>query len=215
MARGLADTFSTNLHRQCVEKEGTTKEMWYKFNKDHIWNQNIVPICGRVQAICGNKYELARQLMDSKDEYFRYCQVPPMKWPSPPACCPAANPCPPQFFCLNEQARHCPDCCDECCQNPLIPMKCVPDCQKALLFQGLSHEGGGAAGYLRNRWDSGLPEYRFCRPPTVNSEYAWKIQDHLKCMQKSCFPRVNVIGPAFTRHRGILVPADCAPFHFP
>ncbi|CAG7786993.1 unnamed protein product [Allacma fusca] len=215
MSRGLFDSISANLQKESAMKESLAKEMWYKSNKELIWNQNMGPICCRVRAICDDKQELSRKLMDSLDEYFRYCQVPPMKWPTPPVCCPEQNPYPAPFSCQNEIAQRCPDPCDECCQDPTIPMKCVPDCQRAVLFQGLSHEGGGAAGYLKNRWNSGLPEYRFCRPPTVNSEYAWRITEHLKCKKSGCFPRNNTIGPAFCRHRGVLCRDDFAPFHFP
>lgn len=80
---------------------------------------------------------------------------------------------------------------------------------------GTAKEGGGYVRYLRTRWDSGLPENRFCYPPTTNSEYAWKLQETVLQTQTDRRPRLNSIGPAFYRSRGVLCHADYAPYHFP
>jgi len=183
-----------------VEREIDAKEAWIKLNKRGVWQRAMGPIQARIQSVCDDKNELLRKLMDSKDEYFRFCK--------------ATNP--PRVDNDTFIVRVGPDPCDECCYDPTIPMKTPPEHVSAILFEGIAREGGGYKGYLRYRWNSGLPETRFCYPPTTNSEYAWKIMENLQCFDKcSNLPRLSTIGPAFYRSRGVLCKADFAPYHFP
>jgi hypothetical protein len=82
-------------------------------------------------------------------------------------------------------------------------------------FEGLAAEGGGYKRYLQTRWDSGLPETRFCYPPTTNSEYSWKLTESVQNRSCDVRPRLSTIGPAFYRSRGVMCKADYAPYHFP
>jgi len=198
----MFDCVSSNLQRETINKEQYTRERWFKDNKDEIWTQSMGPIQGRVMKICHDKDELMRKLMDSKDEYFKYCkQGPPEK---PKSCFD-------QMMVLQVG----PDPCDECFQDPTIPMRTPHPDQRAKLFEGISHDGRGAKGYLRDRYDMGLPETKFCYPPTTNSEYAWKLLENILSMKSSRKPRLATIGPAFYRSRGVLCRADYAPYHFP
>lgn len=60
--------------------------------------------------------------MDSKDEYFRYCKANPQAHDKPGS----------DLFVV----RVGPDICDECVQDPTIPMRTPPDEVKAVLFEG-------------------------------------------------------------------------------
>ena len=79
---------------------------------------------------------------------------------------------------------------------------------------GISHDKRGTYGYLQNRYNCGLPETKWCHPPTSNSEYAWKLLEAVRCQASSTLPRRNTIG-TFYRARGAFCETDYAPFHFP
>ncbi|CAL8072339.1 unnamed protein product [Orchesella dallaii] len=197
----MFDCVSSNLGKEAIERELSAKENWIRANRNDVWQLALGPIQGRIQEICQDKDLLLRKLMDSKDEYFRYCKATP-----PPPQKPGSD-----LFVV----RVGPDICDECIQDPTIPMRTPPDEVKGILFEGLAKEGGGYYRYLRTRYDSGLPETRFCTPPTTNSEYAWKLLESVRQNASERRPRLNTIGPAFYRSRGTLCHADYAPYHFP
>jgi len=193
----LMDVVSSGQVRETINNEMRAREHWFKHNRDCIWYNNIGPIQGRIMAICQDKKELSRKLMDSRDEYFKFCVPPP-------------KPAPPAPFTIQVG----PDPCDECYQDPTIPMRIPPEEQKALLYEGQSSEGGGTKGYLTSRYNCGLPETKFCRPPTSNSEYGWKLLESVLNKRGDVHPRKNSIG-SFYRSRGVLCKPDFAPFQFP
>jgi len=200
----MFDCVSSNLQRETIDKEFSTREQWFRNNKDKIWAQSMGPIQGRITQICHDKDELMRKLMDSQDEYFKFCKTAPPEAPPHRKNDPIT-------------IRVGPDYCDECTRDPTIPMKTPHPNQRALLFEGQSHSGGGYKGYLRSRYDMGLPETKYCYPPTTNSEYAWKLLDNVRASAKKCStkPRLALIKPTFYRSRGVLCRVDCAPYHFP
>jgi len=197
----MFDCVSSNLGKEAMDREFAAKERWIQANRNQVWQMALGPIQGRIQEICQDKTELLRKLMDSKDEYFRYCKA------SPPAQPKGSS----DLFVV----RVGPDICDECIQDPTIPMRTPPEEVKALLFEGSRKEGLGSYRYLQTRYNSGLPETKFCYPPTVNSEYAWKLMETVNQTASERKPRLNTIGPAFYRSRGTLCHADYAPYHFP
>jgi len=197
----MFDCQSSNLGKEAMDREFAAKERWIQANRNQVWQMALGPIQGRIQEICQDKTELLRKLMDSKDEYFRYCKATPPSQPKGAS----------DLFVV----RVGPDICDECIQDPTIPMRTPPDEVKALLFEGSRKEGLGSYRYLQTRYNSGLPETKFCYPPTVNSEYAWKLMETVNQVAGERKPRLNTIGPAFYRSRGTLCHADFAPYHFP
>jgi len=197
----MFDCITCAQGKETVEKEIDAKEKWIKANKNGIWQQAMGPIQGRITCICEDKAQLLRKLMDSKDEYFRYCKATPKQ------------------NCVNDTCivHVGPDPCDECACDITIPMKTPREEVTALIYQGISKDNpvGGYKGYLKFRWDSGLPETRFCYPPTTNSEYACRLTESVRTIPRSTLPRLNTIGPAFYRSRGVMCKADYAPYHFP
>jgi len=198
----MFDCISSNIGKESINKEYAAKENWIRSNKNEVWQLALGPIQGRIQEICQDRTELLRKLMDSKDEYFKYCKAHPPRRPGG-----QTN----DLFVV----RVGPDICDECVQDPTIPMKTPPEEIKAILFEGVRKELEGSYRYLKTRYNSGLPETRWCSPPTVNSEYAWKLNETVKNISADRRPRLNTIGPAFYRSRGTLCQADFAPYHFP
>jgi len=198
----MSDWMSTAQGKEICRKEIDAKERWIKANRNGIWQQAMCPIQGRIQEICEDKKELLHKLMDSKDEYFKFCVgTAPRNMQSDTCCCNIVK----------------DPCCDECCCDPTIPMKTPPEHVTGLIFEGLAKEGGGYKRYLTCRYNSGLPETRFCYPPTSNSEYAWRLKDSVACLGCAKLPRLNSIMPAFYRPNGAgrLCKADYAPYHFP
>jgi len=196
----MFDCISSGQTRETIEMEQKSREHWFKHNKELIWDNAIGPIQGRIMGICCNKNELSRKLMDSQDEYFKFCRAAPPKAP--------------EDNCT--WLRIGPDPCDECEQDPTIPMRTPPPEQFNMIFEGLSKEGRGAFGYLQTRYNSGLPETRFCRPPTSNSEYAWKLQESVQRGGAACLPRRATIGSFYRARDGCTYcKNDYAPFHFP
>jgi len=146
----MFDCVSSNLGKEAMDREFAAKERWIQANRNQVWQMALGPIQGRIQEICQDKTELLRKLMDSKDEYFRYCKA------SPPAQPKGSS----DLFVV----RVGPDICDECIQDPTIPMRTPPEEVKALLFEGSRKEGLGSYRYLQTRYNSGLPETKFCYP---------------------------------------------------
>ncbi|KAA0195191.1 hypothetical protein FBUS_06851 [Fasciolopsis buskii] len=75
---------------------------------------------------------------------------------------------------------------------------------KALLYEGISHEGRGRSQYLRSRYKKN-PEDKFPHQVPTSWDYGWRLGDSLRAdkVKKSRFGRVSIVESTFFTRTGI------------